>query len=96
MKLTFCGKHARKGTARHRNTNPTNQESDTEKVKPVKAGYGLRLRHRCRLHETSGRSPITRVNVIWIAAQAMGHDYALLTANLKNFEGLPGLRVCSP
>ena len=44
----------------------------------------------------SGRSPRTRVNDIWIAAQAMENDYALLTANLKDFEGLPGLRVFCP
>ena len=44
----------------------------------------------------SGRSPRTRVNDIWIAAQAMENDYALLTANLKDFEGLPGLRVSCP
>ncbi len=44
----------------------------------------------------SGRSPRTRVNDLWIAAQAIENDYALLTANLKDFEGLPGLRVASP
>jgi predicted nucleic acid-binding protein len=36
----------------------------------------------------SDRSPRTRVNDIWIAAQAMEDDYALLTTNLKDFEGL--------
>jgi len=41
----------------------------------------------------SGRSPRTRVNDLWIAAQAMENDYSLLTANFKDFEGLPGLRV---
>jgi hypothetical protein len=44
----------------------------------------------------SGRSPRTRVNDLWIAAQALENDYALLTANLKDFEGLPGLRVTCP
>jgi len=44
----------------------------------------------------SGRSPRPRVNDLWIAAQAMENDYALLTANLKDFEGLPGLRVTCP
>jgi hypothetical protein len=44
----------------------------------------------------SGRSPRARVNDLWIAAQAMENDYALLTANLKDFEGLPGLRVFCP
>ena len=38
VKLAFWVKHARRGTERHRNTNPTDQESDTEKAKPVKAG----------------------------------------------------------
>ena len=41
----------------------------------------------------SGRSPRTRVNDLWIAAQAIENDFALLTANGKDFEGLPGLRV---
>ena len=44
----------------------------------------------------TGRSPRARVSDIWIAAQAMENDYALLTANLKDFEGLPGLRVTCP
>jgi hypothetical protein len=44
----------------------------------------------------SGRSPRARVNDLWIAAQAMENDYALLTADLKDFEGLPGLRVFCP
>lgn len=41
----------------------------------------------------SGRSPRTRVNDLWIAAQALENDYALLTTNLKDFADLPGLRV---
>jgi predicted nucleic acid-binding protein len=41
----------------------------------------------------TGRSPRTRVNDLWIAAQAIENDFALLTANIKDFEGLPGLRV---
>ena len=41
----------------------------------------------------SGRSPRTRVNDLWIAAQAIESDFALLTTNIKDFEGLPGLRV---
>jgi predicted nucleic acid-binding protein len=44
----------------------------------------------------SGRSPRTRVNDLWIAAQAIENDYALLTADLKDFDGLPGLRVACP
>ena len=41
----------------------------------------------------SGRSPRTRVNDIWIAAQAIDNDFALLTTNIRDLEGLPGLRV---
>lgn len=41
----------------------------------------------------AGRSPRTRVNDLWIAAQAIENDFALLTTNTKDFEGLPGLRV---
>jgi hypothetical protein len=38
VKLAFWVKHAGRGTERHRNANPTDQESDTEKAKSVKAG----------------------------------------------------------
>jgi hypothetical protein len=41
----------------------------------------------------SGRSPKMRVNDLWIAAQAIENDFALFTTNIKDFEGLPGLRV---
>jgi hypothetical protein len=41
----------------------------------------------------TGRSPRTRVNDLWIAAQAIENDFALLTTNIKDFEGLPGLGV---
>ena len=44
----------------------------------------------------SGRSPRTRVNDLWLAAQAIENDYTLLTAKRKDFEGLPGLRVVCP
>ena len=44
----------------------------------------------------SGRSPRIRVNDLWIAAQAIENDYALLTAKLKDFESLPGLQVACP
>jgi predicted nucleic acid-binding protein len=49
----------------------------------------------------SGRSPRTRVlripvRDLWIAAQALENNYALLTANLRGFEGFPGLRVSCP
>jgi len=41
----------------------------------------------------SGRSPRPRYNDLWIAAQAIEHDYALLTVNDADFTGLPGLRL---
>jgi predicted nucleic acid-binding protein len=63
------------------------------RLKPVKASAFAFL---AAFMKQSGRSPRTRVNDIWIAAQAMENDYALLTANLKDFEGFPGLRVSCP
>jgi predicted nucleic acid-binding protein len=41
----------------------------------------------------SSRSPRTRVNDLWIAAQAIENEFGLLTTNIRDFEGLPGLRV---
>lgn len=41
----------------------------------------------------SGRSPRPRYNDLWIAAQAIEHNYALLTINPGDFQGLPGLRL---
>jgi predicted nucleic acid-binding protein len=40
-----------------------------------------------------GRSPRPRYNDLWIAAQAIEHGYALLTLNVADFTGLPGLRL---
>ena len=63
------------------------------RLKPVTASaFGI----LAAFMKQSGRSPRTRVNDLWIAAQAMENDYALLTANLKDFEGLPGLRLSCP
>jgi predicted nucleic acid-binding protein len=41
----------------------------------------------------SGRSPRPRYNDLWIAAQAIEHGHSLLTVNVKDFAGLPGLRL---
>ena len=41
----------------------------------------------------AGRSPRPRCNDLWIAAQAIGHGYALLTLDAGDFSGLPGLRL---
>lgn len=40
-----------------------------------------------------GRSPRPRYNDLWIAAQAIERGYALLTLNIADFAGLPGLRL---
>ncbi|MDR0246782.1 MAG: type II toxin-antitoxin system VapC family toxin [Burkholderiales bacterium] len=41
----------------------------------------------------TGRSPRPRYNDLWIAAQAVENDYALLTLNPEDFAGLPGLQL---
>lgn len=41
----------------------------------------------------AGRSPRPRYNDLWIAAQAIEYGYALLTINIRDFSGLPGLRL---
>jgi predicted nucleic acid-binding protein len=43
----------------------------------------------------SGRSPRPRYNDLWIAAQAIEHGYELLTLNISDFAGLPGLRLAT-
>ncbi len=44
----------------------------------------------------AGRSPRPRYNDLWIAAQAIEHNYLLLTANPTDFASLPGLRLAAP
>ena len=44
----------------------------------------------------SGRPQRTRVNDLWVAAQTIENDYTLLTTNIKDFHGLPGLQVRCP
>jgi len=43
----------------------------------------------------AGRSPRPRYNDLWIAAQAIEHNYLLLTTNTDDFIGLPGLHLMS-
>ena len=43
----------------------------------------------------SGRSPRPRYNDLWIAAQAIEHNYLLLTCNPEDFSHLPGLRLAA-
>ncbi len=41
----------------------------------------------------AGRSPRPRYNDLWIAAQAIEHNYVLLTSNKDDFLDLPGLQI---
>jgi predicted nucleic acid-binding protein len=41
----------------------------------------------------SGKSPRPRYNDLWIAAQAIEHQYQLLTLNAGDFANLSGLRL---
>ena len=41
----------------------------------------------------AGRDPHVRVNDLWLAAQAIERDYAVLTANAKDFRDIPGLKM---
>jgi len=41
----------------------------------------------------AGRSPRPRYNDLWIAAQAIEHGYRLLTTNVDDFAGVPGLQL---
>jgi predicted nucleic acid-binding protein len=43
----------------------------------------------------SGRSPRPRYNDLWLAAQAIEHNYLLLTSNPEDFAHLPGLRLAA-
>jgi predicted nucleic acid-binding protein len=42
-----------------------------------------------------GRSPRPRYHDLWLAAQAIERNYALLTLNTADFAHLPGLRLAS-
>lgn len=39
------------------------------------------------------RDPHVRVNDLWLAAQAIQRNFKLLTANVKDFKDVPGLRM---
>jgi predicted nucleic acid-binding protein len=41
----------------------------------------------------SGRPPRARYHDLWIAAQAIEHEYILLTLKTGDFTDLPGLRI---
>lgn len=44
----------------------------------------------------AGRSPRPRYNDLWIAAQALEHDYGVMTVNAADFADLPGVRIVVP
>lgn len=69
---------------------------ETRPVLPVSAHTSAAFGILAAAIERSGRSPRPRYNDIWIAAQAIGRGYALLTANPDDFAGLPGLRLMTP
>lgn len=46
--------------------------------------------------KASGRSPRTRYNDMWIAAQALENDYSILTLNPGDFTGIPAIMILTP
>jgi predicted nucleic acid-binding protein len=36
--------------------------------------------------------PVDRVQDLWLAAQALQRDFSLLTANVRDFKDIPGLK----
>lgn len=46
--------------------------------------------------KSSGRSPRTRYNDMWIAAQALENDYSILTLNPTDFASIPAITVVTP
>jgi predicted nucleic acid-binding protein len=43
-----------------------------------------------------GRQPRSRSNDLWIAAQAIEHNFSIMTLNVRDFTGLPGVQVLEP
>jgi predicted nucleic acid-binding protein len=43
--------------------------------------------------DNAGKPTMYRVHDIWIAAISIQHRYAVLTLNIKDFEGIPGIRL---
>jgi hypothetical protein len=41
----------------------------------------------------AGTDPNVRINDLWLAAQAIQHDFDLLTSNAKDFTDIPGLDI---
>ena len=41
----------------------------------------------------AGRDPHIRINDLWLVAQAVQHDFRLLTSNAKDFADIPGLQM---
>jgi len=45
--------------------------------------------------DSAGKPATYRTHDVWIAAIAIQHRHAVLTRNVKDFEGIPGLRLLS-
>ena len=43
--------------------------------------------------DAAGKPTLHRVHDVWIAAIAIQHRYAILTRNIKDFEGIPGIHL---
>ena len=43
--------------------------------------------------DAKGRPSAHKIQDLWLAALAVQHNLSLLTANTKDFDGIPGLRV---
>ncbi|MCL1920670.1 MAG: PIN domain-containing protein [Kiritimatiellaeota bacterium] len=43
--------------------------------------------------DNAGKPTTYRTHDVWIAALAIQHNHAVLTHNIKDFEGIPGLRL---
>ena len=43
--------------------------------------------------DNAGKPTAYRTHDVWIAAIAIQHDHVVLTRNIKDFEGIPGIRL---
>jgi predicted nucleic acid-binding protein len=62
-------------------------------ILPVMPGTSIVFGTLAASLRQSGRSPRPRYNDLWIAAQAVENEHALLTRNPADFSGLPGLQL---
>jgi len=59
----------------------------------IDAGTGQVFGQLAAALEANGRGADFRVQDIWLAAQAVQREFALLTTNAKDFSDVPGLKV---